>query len=583
MEGYLMRFTLILCITYATASSNQTCQPHQQSIYMREMLMGCWTDFVREDKAEVHILKLIWDKVIKIIAIFTLNLNVSKPVILIIASSEKASGLYQLSKEVKVYANNFQITLFGNEHQNNTYKDEVPHQNEELVKWAVQKFGGVTSFTTVKYLRQIMLTEAQGTKSGSLSCVLQNEDVAQKHFLKIEADPEGIKSCTLKPQNTGHDEVHVINIPEDSTVRNVSLLVKTQGTSLFLRGPQGTTWTFLGTEHLKLGSNNDIHLLQVQVKFKPPKYTGTLRGDKAEDVQKMALEYFKVNYFTSYSEVTLNASTIFLVIGNQHNLSEGSPTAKVITEKSMIPITTNAPNQMPLTIQLYSSPDYCIPLDPETRLQTNKRIYAEISGNTIGGVSLTLKVNRCIMCSKASTSVKKELPFILEACSRGVCNNSARLSFSLDQLQEATSTTWDIQCSIDLCYNENCVYAGEVWRNLEVMQSCQPMDQPCFDFGLPGVLGIAFGGFLIGVLLIGALWFIKIKTGYPSGLDMRSTAAGFPGCPCSRAKRQRSSNPSPSDSSANASIGSTQSTPPAAWHKLIVGYTSRATITPMSS
>lgn len=36
---------------------------------------------------------------------------------------------------------------------------------------------------------------------------------------------------------------------------------------------------------------------------------------------------------------------------------------------------------------------------------------------------------------------------------------------------------------------------------------------PCFDFGLPGVLGIAFGGFLIGVLLVGALWFIKIKTG----------------------------------------------------------------------
>lgn len=35
----------------------------------------------------------------------------------------------------------------------------------------------------------------------------------------------------------------------------------------------------------------------------------------------------------------------------------------------------------------------------------------------------------------------------------------------------------------------------------------------CFDFGLAGVLGIAFGGFLIGVLLIGALWFIKIKTG----------------------------------------------------------------------
>uniref|UniRef100_A0AAV2IWJ7 Uncharacterized protein n=1 Tax=Knipowitschia caucasica TaxID=637954 RepID=A0AAV2IWJ7_KNICA len=81
----------------------------------------------------------------------------------------------------------------------------------------------------------------------------------------------------------------------------------------------------------------------------------------------------------------------------------------------------------------------------------------------------------------------------------------------------------------------------------------------CFDFGLPGVLGVAFGGFLIGVLLIGALWFIKIKTGYPTSLDLTSTM----GCPCSGAKRQPvSSNPSPSEnSSANASIGSTQSTP----------------------
>ena len=35
----------------------------------------------------------------------------------------------------------------------------------------------------------------------------------------------------------------------------------------------------------------------------------------------------------------------------------------------------------------------------------------------------------------------------------------------------------------------------------------------CLEFGLPSVLGIAFGGFLIGVLLIGALWFIKIRTG----------------------------------------------------------------------
>ncbi|KAG1957645.1 transforming growth factor beta receptor type [Pimephales promelas] len=91
---------------------------------------------------------------------------------------------------------------------------------------------------------------------------------------------------------------------------------------------------------------------------------------------------------------------------------------------------------------------------------------------------------------------------------------------------------------------------------------------PCFEFGLSAVLGIAFGGFLIGVLLTGALWFIKIRTGHPVALGMRSAAAelsvlSLSGCPCGLTKRQPvPTHPSPSeDSSANASIGSTQSTP----------------------
>lgn len=55
----------------------------------------------------------------------------------------------------------------------------------------------------------------------------------------------------------------------------------------------------------------------------------------------------------------------------------------------------------------------------------------------------------------------------------------------------------------------------------------------CLDFGLPGVLGIAFGGFLIGVLLIGALWFIKIKTGKCTtnnmvlNIDLNWSLSGF--------------------------------------------------------
>lgn len=49
--------------------------------------------------------------------------------------------------------------------------------------------------------------------------------------------------------------------------------------------------------------------------------------------------------------------------------------------KSVIPMTTNAPHQMPLLMQLYTSPDYRSPLDPNTKVQSDKRIYAEVRNN----------------------------------------------------------------------------------------------------------------------------------------------------------------------------------------------------------
>ncbi|XP_007559059.1 endoglin [Poecilia formosa] len=535
------------------------------------MLMGCWTDFVRGDNAEVHILNLMWTK-----DITYFSLNISRPAILIISSSKPAYANCDLCEDVKVYVNNSTITLTSKP-QNNVYKEEMPHQNEELITWAKQKFDGVTSFTTVKNPEKITLIEAQGTKPTSIptasptDCVLTNEDISEKHFMKIDMVPDRIMSCALKSQNPDDKEIHVINIPDSSPVRNVSLLVKTQGISFFLRGPQGTTWTFLNMGFSKLGSNNDVQIQGFENKVTLPKYNGTVTGDKAEVVQKMALEYFKVSYFTSYSEITLDSSTISLVIEKQHNLPERFPSVREEMAKSMITKTTDAPNQMFLNIHLYASPDYRFPLDPLARLQTNKRIYALISTNTIGDIKIALKVIGCTIRPKASSSAEKELPIFLESCAADPCHNSARLSFSLDQMPEGTSSTWVLQCSVKLCFSDKSYQMEEVCedkvrtaeKNLEIMQSCQPQDQPCFDFGLSDVLGIAFGGFLIGVLLIGALWFIKIKTGYPAGLDMRSTAASFPGCPCSRAKRQPvSSNPSPSEnSSANASIGSTQSTP----------------------
>lgn len=166
---------------------------------------------------------------------------------------------------------------------------------------------------------------------------------------------------------------------------------------------------------------------------------------------------------------------------------------------------------MPLLMQVYTSPDYRSPLDLNAKVQSDKRIYAEvrrpppssspafssilthkvgtgtlgtkpddahftsvcaifvvdenqpavcrlclvqISGHTFGSMALTIKVISCFLHSKGSCPVVKELPFMTEACSLNSCPNSTRLSFSLDHIQELTSTTWDVECSVNLCFNK---------------------------------------------------------------------------------------------------------------------------------
>ncbi|KAI5089096.1 hypothetical protein C0J45_20504 [Silurus meridionalis] len=113
-------------------------------------------------------------------------------------------------------------------------------------------------------------------------------------------------------------------------------------------------------------------------------------------------------------------------------------------------------------------------------------------------------------------------------------------------------------------YAQSCAQPELVTENVQVVPSLVPSTpNQCVDFSLQSVLGIAFGGFLIGVLLIGALWFIKIRTGYPGSLGFGLSETFFSGCPCGLTKHHAvPTNPSPSEnSSANGSMSSTQSTP----------------------
>ena len=66
---------------------------------------------------------------------------------------------------------------------------------------------------------------------------------------------------------------------------------------------------------------------------------------------------------------------------NFSHFSLFSVTEEVVVTPT-VPITPNAPHQMPLLMQLYTSPDYRSPLDANTKVQSDKRIYAEVRNHS---------------------------------------------------------------------------------------------------------------------------------------------------------------------------------------------------------
>lgn len=559
MESYKEICLLLLCLTIASSASHQTCEPKEHGadqrewVELRDMPLGCWTGFIRDDKAEVHILSLAFS-IAGDSAIFSINVTFARPMHLILTTDSQKSVYLavQPNKNVNIYvANGSMLAVVGAVSQTR----DMPTDDRELVKWATKEFGGVTSFTTVQNPVDIIFNGREGTRFPiPSSCTLENEDPTLKHFAEFKSS--SVKSCSNPHPQREEEDLHIVNLPEDVSIHYVSVYIITNKTiRLFLRGPQGTSWIIHDPMHTKFLSNNKIELPSMSNHKIVPKIV--MSSDGAKEVQKKALESFRASAITSYTEIRLRGPNITLLLGNKNSAAapEPAPTERLLT--------TSSPTHTPLLMKLHTSPDFRFPLDPNTKVQSDKRIYAEILAYTLGEIVLNIKVINCSVRSKGQCPVVRDMPFRPETCSATVCRNSSRVSFSLELLQDLASSSWDLECSVKFCFSEKCVDGGRVKRNLEVTQTYIPPPRPCIDFGLSAVLGIAFGGFLIGVLLIGALWFIKIRTGYPSGLDVSSTAANLSGCPCSLTKRQPvSTNPSPSEnSSANASIGSTQSTP----------------------
>ncbi|XP_030641159.1 endoglin [Chanos chanos] len=551
MERISLLLPLLLCIRTAISEPHAICEPkdvsgNQNWITVEEVPLGCSTNF-SIDGREVHIFSL---ELKPGSSIFEMNFTAARPSDLIISSRKKTDvyvSVIGADPAVNIYtaADSRWKFYSGEKIQNLT----MPTDTEDLLQWATAEFGGITSFTTIREPKTIFFPEIDRTP-GSTLCELPAASPPKKNYVDRDIPKSQVKSCFGQPG----EDLHIINIPDDVSIRYVYVDVLSKEPKLVLRGPPGTVWK-ISAINIKPMSNNKMMLYDLEI---APRRN---LSDSAEEIKKQVEEYYGTKAITTYSEIRPESQAIRVVIGKQDSTAAVKPTVPQTTSAS------SSPTPSYLKMQLYTSPDFKSPLDP-AKVQTDKRLFAEISSEIHGEWVMTVKVCYCTARSKGSLSVEKNMPFKLEPCLVKSCHNRSRLSFSFQHLQDQGPTNWSLECDITLCLGELCWDAGKVRRSLEIIPTYNPSQKQCTTDSVTAVLGIAFGGFLIGVLLMGALWFIKIRTGYPVALDMGTTAAHLSalsllGCPCCLTKRQPvPTNPSQSEnSSANASIGSTQSTP----------------------
>ncbi|KAF5909527.1 transforming growth factor beta receptor type 3-like, partial [Clarias magur] len=452
------------------------------------MTDGCSTNYATNNGTEVHIINLRFTSVNEnlmmtvttagpAILIFTSPDTPSKPIYIALNSDFNTS--FYVSNRTTVFPMGKPMTV-----------QETPDaQGQELVSWAVKQFGGVSSFTTMNNPRNINFT---GVKGRAMDCDLRLELPTKKTSPKVQSDENAVKSCLLNSQ----DKLHIINIPDNVNVRNVSVDVVSSDIKLVLRGPVGTFWK-VNSQTVSFLSNNIIQLNGMIVNL-----SKTLSGNDAE-LQDHALSYFNSKSISSYTEIFLNSPLISIRIEEKEN--------DEVTKK--IEVGTTASPGSYTKMQLFTSPDYAAELNPTTKVQTDKRLYAQVQSLVHGSLLLDIQVKSCFVRSKGIHPVQKQISVKKEPCSE--CHYITRFSFSFENVQDQPSNTWELRCNISYCsplHLKGCAEPQLVKKDVLVTPSYVAPANPCFEFSLQSVLGVAFGGFLIGVLLIGALWFIKIRT-----------------------------------------------------------------------
>ncbi|XP_048844287.1 endoglin-like isoform X2 [Brienomyrus brachyistius] len=487
---------LCLLILGEVSSASLTCEPKEPGDNSREkgidvdvtsgMSPRCWSRY-KQEGFEVHILDLVFSSNSSLFFIMDFE-KLNKVHVVLKRCSETPLQVFKRDGTPIKFHDMSNTTDVHEDHV--VY--EICHMN--ILELVTKRFGGVTSFTTIYDPSEVIFTGKQADIN-SVECIPEKGFFPKQYLLydiKNPAFKQPFKLCSSDNAAPGK-KMHIINIPDSVPIQEVFIhVISDNETALFLRGPSGTVWNV--EEPFKLISNN-----QVQMKFNGSQITvePSIENviDSYMDVQHLAMKKMGLNFM--YVEITAAISKIRLVIKEPTSLINGS--------NPQIP-----PGSA--SMQLFESADYKTHIDPMAKVQSEKRIYAEISSR-----SEEVELAACSVRSRDSCRVELPIPFQVEHCPWSICQNRIRFSLSFQQIQDAPSTAWDLECKVKVCLRQSsdmkCHDEDYVKVAVEVVKSSVP-SASCPDFNLSAVLGVAFGGFLIGVLLMGALWFIKVRTDY---------------------------------------------------------------------
>ncbi|XP_041090198.1 endoglin-like isoform X2 [Polyodon spathula] len=490
---------------------------------------GCWSENISKGR-EIHFINLNLDKIDWI----TMDLKNTVPADIILNSNKNVS-LILLNKNInaKFYLIRSESWITITEPNNRVdlnLTSAIQSNSSSLLGWAKNQFGAVTSFTELIDPQTITFNAGRGH---SQDCELQT-DFTQGKYLEYQPviSTVEVKFCRIPMPSEVKEEVHIIrHLPVDTMIPRLIEVNFTphNPATLILQGPDNTTWKIVSHVVCKFKSNNTVIAMGFEFvpgfpKF-PASYEGLLKFAEADNNTAPA----------SYTEISTDSKRLKLYMNITTDTDPQLSSTSVQT--------TTSPGKLETTMHLYLSPDYRSPSEGVVEVQSNKTVYAEVS-TSLSMEGAQLDIENCSLHARALGTEVKSLDIKKETCNPKTCSRR-RFSFTLKPVQEHHSQRWDLQCFTAVSVVSHLISRERVERGLKIIKAISPLPPREFHgLELGAVLGIAFASFLIGACLTGALWFIHTHTG---STVKRQPVPTIP--------------PASENSSANHSIGSTQSTP----------------------